>query len=82
MPDEEIVQRILNRGKSSGRTDDNDQSIIQNRIDVYNNETTPVFDYYNEQGKSVKINGLGSVAEIFARLCMEVDLVLMAIGEE
>ncbi len=67
--DEEIVKRIRNRGLSSGRTDDNDESIIRNRIDVYKNETTPVFDYYNDQEKSHSIPGVGSIDDIFDRLC-------------
>jgi adenylate kinase len=66
--DQEIVKRITSRGKSSGRTDDLDESIIQNRISVYKSETTPVFNYYQEKGKSVKINGMGSVDDIFQRL--------------
>ncbi|MEL7120987.1 MAG: adenylate kinase [Bacteroidota bacterium] len=71
--DAEIIQRILNRGKTSGRADDLDESIIQNRIDVYKNETSPVFDFYAEKDKSTKINGIGSIDEIFDRLCMEID---------
>ena len=71
--DEEIVKRILNRGKTSGRSDDNDESIIRNRIDVYKSETTPVFDYYAKSGKSKMINGIGSIEEIFDRLCAEID---------
>lgn len=71
--DEEIVARILNRGKSSGRGDDNDESIIRNRIAVYNRETAPVFDYYAQTGKTKRINGIGSIDEIFGRLCAAVD---------
>lgn len=71
--DEEIVQRIKKRGATSGRPDDNDEQIIRNRIAVYKNETTPVFDYYAESGKSHSINGIGSVGEIFERLCALVD---------
>jgi adenylate kinase len=71
--DEEIVQRIKKRGTTSGRPDDNDERIIRNRIAVYKNETTPVFDYYAENGKSHSINGIGSVDEIFERLCALVD---------
>lgn len=71
--DEEIVQRILLRGKTSGRPDDNDESIVRNRINVYNEETTPVFDYYKQSGKSVKVNGLGTIDEIFARLSSVID---------
>jgi adenylate kinase len=71
--DEEITQRILLRGETSGRADDNDESIIRNRIEVYKSETTPVFDYYAQSGKSMKINGMGSIEEIFARLCSAVE---------
>ncbi len=66
--DEEIVQRIRLRGTTSGRPDDSDDTIIRNRIGVYKNETTPVFDYYQQQSKSHTINGIGSMAEIFDRL--------------
>jgi adenylate kinase len=66
--DEELVKRLLSRGKTSGRADDNDESIIRNRMAVYKNETTPVFDYYAKQNKSHKINGIGSILAIFRRL--------------
>lgn len=72
VPDDEIVQRILERGKTSGRKDDLNETIIRNRIEVYKNETTPVYDFYQEQGKSVTINGVGSIEEIFDRLCQEI----------
>lgn len=73
VPDDEIVARILNRGKTSGRADDLDESIIRNRIEVYKSETTPVFDYYAEKNKAVKIRGVGSIDEIFERLSDEID---------
>lgn len=73
VPDEEIIKRILNRGKTSGRSDDNDESIIRNRIEVYKNETEPVFAYYAKAGKSKMIDGIGSIEEIFQRLCNEID---------
>jgi adenylate kinase len=66
--DEEIVKRIKLRGAHSGRADDNDEAIIRNRIAVYKNETTPVYNYYEEKGKSHSIQGIGSIDEIFARL--------------
>ena len=66
--EEEIVQRIKLRGATSGRTDDNDENIIRNRINVYKNETSPVFDYYAHQDKSQSINGIGEIEEIFERL--------------
>jgi len=71
--DEEITQRILLRGKTSGRSDDNDESIIRNRIEVYKSETSPVFEYYGQSCKSQKINGLGTIEEIFSRLCTAID---------
>lgn len=67
--DEEIVKRIKLRGATSGRSDDNDEGIIRNRIAVYKNETTPVFDYYAKQGKSHSVHGIGSILAIFRRLC-------------
>jgi len=71
--DEEIVKRILNRGKTSGRSDDNDESIIRNRIAVFNDETAPVYDHYDKLGKSTRINGIGSLEEIFDRLSTAID---------
>lgn len=71
--EEEIVKRILNRGKTSERSDDNDESIIRNRIHVYNDETAPVFEYYNAVGKSHLIPGIGTIEEIFRRLTNLID---------
>jgi adenylate kinase len=71
--DNEIVKRILNRGLTSGRADDNDEEIIRNRIAVYNSETAQVYDYYGKEDKSVKVKGLGSIEEIFDRLKSEID---------
>lgn len=74
--DEEIVKRITLRGATSGRSDDNDDAIIRNRIAVYKNETTPVFDYYQQFGKSQLIDGIGSISEIFERLCAAINPIL------
>jgi len=71
--DEEIVKRILNRGKTSGRSDDNDEGIIRNRIEVYKQETRPVFDYYGKENKSYEIQGVGSLEDVFDRLCKQID---------
>jgi adenylate kinase len=73
VPDEELVGRLLNRGKSSGRADDNDETIIRNRISVYKSETAQVFDYYAKQGKSKLIPGVGTIEEIFERLVSAID---------
>ncbi len=71
--DEEIVKRILQRGKTSGRADDNDESIIRNRISVYNENTSQVYDYYDAKGVSHKVDGLGSIDDIFQRLCQTIE---------
>lgn len=71
--DEEIVKRILLRGKTSGRPDDNEESVIRNRIEVYKSETSPVFDHYKKVGKAVRVRGIGTIEEIFHRLCQAID---------
>ena len=71
--DEEIVTRLLERGKISGRKDDANEEIIRNRIEVYKKETSPVYDFYAQHDKSMKINGIGSIDEIFGRLCNAID---------
>jgi len=73
VPEEEIVKRILNRGKTSGRSDDNDEEIIRERFHVYQDQTLPVFEYYAKQGKAKSIDGLGSIEEIFNRIVCVVD---------
>lgn len=71
--DDELVKRLLERGKTSGRKDDANEKVIRNRIVVYKQKTAPVFDFYAAQNKSVKVNGLGTVETIFSRLCKVVD---------
>jgi adenylate kinase len=66
--EDELKQRLLNRAKTSGRADDADPAIIQNRIDVYNAETAPVADHYMMQDKYIGINGIGTIEEIADRL--------------
>ncbi|MFW5752359.1 MAG: adenylate kinase [bacterium] len=70
---DELVKRLLNRGKDSGRADDKDESVIENRINVYHKETSPVIDYYDAQGKFRGVDGMGSIDEIFVRICNVVD---------
>ena len=65
---QELIDRLLLRGKSSGRADDQDQSIIENRINVYNEKTLPLIEYYKPQGKHYGIHGMGSIEEIAGRL--------------
>lgn len=71
--DDEIVKRLLNRGLTSGRADDNDESIIRNRISVYNAETARVYDHYQQVDKSSKVAGVGTIKEIFVRLSSAID---------
>lgn len=71
--DDEIVTRILNRGKTSGRSDDNDETVIRERIEVYNEQTKPIYNHYDGFRKSQEIPGIGSIEEIFDRLCNSID---------
>ncbi|MBX2930123.1 MAG: adenylate kinase [Saprospiraceae bacterium] len=75
VPEEEVVNRLLARGKDSGRADDINAEIIRNRFTVYQKETAQVFDFYAAQGKSAKIHGVGSIEDIFAAVCAEIDQV-------
>src|SRR5690606_11649531 len=65
---QELINRLLSRGESSGRADDQDQSIIENRINVYNEKTSPLIEYYKKQGKHFGIDGMGIIEEIAERL--------------
>lgn len=71
--EEELTKRLLNRGKDSGRSDDQDEEIIKNRILEYNNKTTPLIDYYRNQGKSQAVRGVGTIDEIFENICVTID---------
>lgn len=75
VPKEELITRLLERGKESGRSDDLDVNVITNRINVYNEQTAVVADYYAAQNKFEKIYGVGSIEEIFIRLCNAIDSV-------
>lgn len=70
---QELIDRLLSRGKISGRADDQDQSVIENRINVYNQKTAPLIDYYKEQDKYHGIDGMGTIEEIAGRLKQTVD---------
>lgn len=73
---DELVARLLNRGKISGRIDDQNISVIEKRVQVYAKETAPVKDHYLSQSKFVSVKGVGSVDEIFNALCHEIDKLL------
>lgn len=64
VPAEELMIRLMNRAKTSGRADDADPQIIKNRIQVYRQNTKPVADYYNNQDKAHRVKGVGSIQEI------------------
>ena len=70
---DELVKRLLKRAEVSGRSDDMDPSVIENRICVYREKTEPVARYYNDKGRYDQIEGMGEIADIFARLCKVVD---------
>ncbi|KAB2810368.1 adenylate kinase [Phaeocystidibacter luteus] len=73
VPEEELRNRLKERALSSGRADDADPAIIQNRIDVYNAETAPVKDFYIAQDKFYGIDGVGSIDDITNRLTTVID---------
>jgi adenylate kinase len=70
--DEELKRRILERGKISGRADDQDPVIVENRIKVYNEQTAPLIGYYASQSKSYAVDGQVSVTEVFDSLCFAI----------
>ncbi len=71
--EEELVKRILNRGKTSGRSDDSDEAVIRKRFAVYLAETSPVAAHYKSLGKFESIPGEGTVDQIFESLCSIID---------
>lgn len=71
--DEELVKRLLQRGQSSGRSDDVNETVIRSRIHEYENKTKPVAEYYQQYKKVVHVKGEGTVDEIFDLLCKEID---------
>lgn len=70
----ELVDRLVKRGQTSGRSDDNLET-IKERLQVYHTKTAPVNDYYKKQNKYTKVDGSGSVDEIFDRICDAIELV-------
>tara|TARA_B100001142_G_scaffold323982_1_gene374945 strand:+ start:2917 stop:3495 length:579 start_codon:yes stop_codon:yes gene_type:complete len=66
--DNELIKRLLERGKDDGRADDQNKNIIQNRINEYNKKTAPLKDYYSAQNKLSEIKGTGTISDIANRL--------------
>ena len=73
MPEDELKTRLLARAATSGRADDANPEVVQNRIDVYNAETAPVAEFYKSAGKYKAVSGLGSIEEITERLVSAID---------
>ena len=71
--DEELARRLLKRGETSGRPDDQNQELIRRRVMEYNQKTKPVADYYGQQGKYIAINGIGDIETIFGIICEEIQ---------
>lgn len=72
VPEEELVDRLLKRGQESGRSDDNLET-IKKRLDVYHNQTSPLREYYINEGNYAAINGLGSIEQIFEDIKAAID---------
>jgi adenylate kinase len=71
--EDEVTKRLLLRGQSSGRADDKDEEVIRRRFQVYRAETSPVAEHYNGMKRAFKIEGVGSVHDIFEKLCATID---------
>jgi len=71
--DDELVERILNRGKTSGRADDTDEEIVRKRFSIYHRETEPVANYYKEKKMLTVVKGSGTIDETFDALCAEIE---------
>jgi adenylate kinase len=76
VPEDELKTRLMGRSLVSGRADDADPAIIQNRIDNYKRSTAPVAEFYAEQDKLVEIDGVGAVDEITSRLFTSIDQIV------
>ncbi|MEP7144108.1 MAG: adenylate kinase [Ferruginibacter sp.] len=73
--EEELIKRLLKRGDTSGRSDDNNEGVIRARIAEYHDKTAQVAGFYKKSGKVVPVKGEGSINEIFDSLCKEIDAV-------
>jgi len=71
--EEELIKRLILRGKTSGRSDDADENIQRRRQEVYKKETLPVAAYYSKEKKVTNLDGMGGIDEIFDRICFQID---------
>ncbi len=72
VPEDELMVRLIKRGKDSGRADDNEET-IKKRLHVYHSQTAPLIDWYKNEKKYQHINGLGTMEGIFAENCEAID---------
>ena len=72
VPEDELMVRLIKRGKDSGRADDNEET-IKKRLHVYHSQTSPLIDRYKNEKKYQHINGLGTMEGIFAEICEAID---------
>jgi adenylate kinase len=74
--DEELTDRMKKRALISGRADDADPAVINNRIEVYRAKTEPVIEYGRNAGVCQEVDGMGSVEDIFQRLCSQIERII------
>ena len=72
VPDEMLMERLINRGKTSGRADDNEETIAK-RLKVYHDQTSPLIEWYDKEGIRNAVQGFGALEEINAKLCAVID---------
>ncbi len=72
VPNDILMERLINRGKTSGRADDNEET-IKKRLDVYNNQTAPLIEWYKKEGKYCYVKGYGDIDDIFNDICVIID---------
>ena len=72
VPEDELMTRLIKRGKDSGRADDNEET-IKKRLEVYHNQTSPLIDWYKKDGKYTHIEGSGELDRIFADICAAIE---------
>jgi adenylate kinase len=73
VPEEELIARMVNRAKTSGRSDDADENVQRKRLQVYERDTLPVAGHYEKLHRLVHVDGLGSIDDIFGRICSQID---------
>ena len=73
--EDELIKRLVKRGETSGRSDDNNEQVIRARIAEYHKKTASVADHYQKEKKVLMVKGEGGVEEIFSALCKEIDLI-------